>query len=149
MQSHLAASRQHPIAVILNCMDSRTPPEIIFDQGIGDICATRIAGNIQNDDILGSMEFGTQLVGAKLIAVIGHTESVFRTSASQINAVVGNITVGVKPDDFLVSLVNGLFHQCDFGKEGVLACLYLAIGGMIVYSKSATVVGMIFYYQVE
>lgn len=72
-QASTTAPGQHPVVVVLNCIDSRTPPEIIFDQGIGDIFAARIAGNIQNDDILGSMEFGTQLSGAKLIAVIGHT----------------------------------------------------------------------------
>jgi carbonic anhydrase len=72
-QAHLSSTGQHPLAVILSCMDARTPPEIIFDQGIGDIFAIRIAGNIQNDDILGSMEFGTQLSGSKLIVVIGHT----------------------------------------------------------------------------
>jgi carbonic anhydrase len=72
-QANATAVNQHPVAVILNCMDARTPPEIVFDQGIGDVFTLRIAGNIQNDDILGSMEFGTKVVGAKLIAVIGHT----------------------------------------------------------------------------
>jgi len=72
-QASATASSQHPIAVVLSCLDSRTSPEIIFDQGIGDIFVARIAGNIQNDDILGSMEFGTKLMGAKLIAVVGHT----------------------------------------------------------------------------
>lgn len=73
MQANVTSIRQHPIAIILNCMDARTPPEIIFDQGIGDIFAIRIGGNVQNDDILGSMEFGTQLTGARLIVVMGHT----------------------------------------------------------------------------
>lgn len=68
-----SATGQYPAAVILNCMDSRTPPEIVFDQGIGDVFAIRIAGNIINNDVLGSMEFGAKLMGAKLIAVIGHT----------------------------------------------------------------------------
>lgn len=72
-QANQSAAGQYPVAVVLNCMDSRTPPEIVFDQGIGDIFAIRIAGNIINDDILGSMEFGTKITGAKLIAVIGHT----------------------------------------------------------------------------
>lgn len=65
---------QFPFAVILSCMDSRTSAELIFDQGLGDIFSIRIAGNILNDDILGSMEFACQLVGSKLIAVIGHTK---------------------------------------------------------------------------
>ena len=91
VQANGTASKQHPVAVVLNCMDSRTSPEIIFDQGIGDVFAIRIAGNIQNDDILGSMEFGTQLAGAKLIAVIGHTSCGAIRGACQ-QAKLGNLT---------------------------------------------------------
>lgn len=65
---------QFPFAVILSCMDSRTPAELIFDQGLGDIFSIRVAGNILNDDILGSIEFACQVVGVKLIAVVGHTQ---------------------------------------------------------------------------
>ncbi len=64
---------QHPFAIILSCIDSRTSAELIFDQGLGDIFSARIAGNIVNEDILGSMEFATKLAGAKLIVVLGHT----------------------------------------------------------------------------
>lgn len=72
-QATSTATGQFPVAVVLNCMDSRTSPEIVFDQGLGDIFAARIAGNVLNDDIIGSMEFGTKLAGAKLIVVMGHT----------------------------------------------------------------------------
>jgi carbonic anhydrase len=65
---------QYPFATILSCIDSRTSAELIFDQGLGDIFSIRIAGNILNEDILGSMEFATQIVGAKLIVVLGHTK---------------------------------------------------------------------------
>lgn len=65
---------QSPFATILSCMDSRTPSEIIFDQGLGDIFNIRIAGNIVNDDIIGSLEFGSAVVGTKLILVMGHTD---------------------------------------------------------------------------
>lgn len=65
---------QFPFAVILSCIDSRTSAELIFDQGLGDIFSIRIAGNILNDDILGSMEFACKLAGSKLIAVLGHTK---------------------------------------------------------------------------
>ncbi len=65
---------QHPFAVILSCIDSRTSAELIFDQGLGDIFSVRIAGNIQNDDILGSMEFSCKVAGAKIIVVLGHTK---------------------------------------------------------------------------
>jgi carbonic anhydrase len=64
---------QFPIAIILSCMDSRTSTELVFDQGLGDIFSTRIAGNIVNDDILGSMEYACQVAGSKLIVVLGHT----------------------------------------------------------------------------
>ncbi len=64
---------QNPFAVIISCMDSRTSAELIFDQGLGDIFSIRIAGNIVNDEILGSTEFGTLVVGAKVVMVVGHT----------------------------------------------------------------------------
>ena len=67
------ASGQFPFATILGCIDSRVSNELIFDQGIGDIFSVRIAGNILNGDILGSMEFATQLAGTKLVVVLGHT----------------------------------------------------------------------------
>jgi carbonic anhydrase len=90
-QAKASAGAQHPVAIILNCMDARTPPELVFDQGIADIFTLRIAGNIQNEDILGSMEFGTQVVGAKLIAVIGHTNCGAIQGACQ-EAKLGNLT---------------------------------------------------------
>lgn len=65
---------QHPFAVILSCIDSRTSTELVFDQGLGDIFSIRIAGNILNDDILGSMEFACKVAGAKIIVVLGHTK---------------------------------------------------------------------------
>ena len=64
---------QYPFAVILSCIDSRIPTEIIFDQGIGDIFNVRIAGNFVNDDILGSMEFACKVAGSCLVLVMGHT----------------------------------------------------------------------------
>ncbi|MBK6627908.1 MAG: carbonic anhydrase [Flavobacteriales bacterium] len=65
---------QHPFAVILSCIDSRTSAELIFDQGLGDIFSVRIAGNCVNEDILGSMEFACKVAGAKLIVVLGHSK---------------------------------------------------------------------------
>ncbi|MGE0464751.1 MAG: carbonic anhydrase family protein [Vicinamibacterales bacterium] len=64
---------QHPFAIILSCIDSRTSAELIFDQGLGDVFSVRIAGNVLNEDILGSMEFACHVAGAKLIVVLGHT----------------------------------------------------------------------------
>ncbi|MEI6945782.1 carbonic anhydrase family protein [Paraflavisolibacter sp. H34] len=65
---------QWPFAVILSCMDSRTSAELIFDQGLGDIFSIRIAGNVINDDILGSMEFACNVVNSKFILVLGHSK---------------------------------------------------------------------------
>ena len=64
---------QFPFAIVLSCIDSRTSAELIFDQGLGDIFSTRIAGNVLNDDIIGSMEFACKLAGIKLIVVLGHS----------------------------------------------------------------------------
>lgn len=64
---------QWPFAVILSCIDSRTSAELIFDQGLGDIFSIRIAGNVVNTDILGSLEFACKVAGSKLIVVLGHT----------------------------------------------------------------------------
>lgn len=65
---------QWPFAVVLSCIDSRTSAELVFDQGLGDIFSIRIAGNVVNDDIIGSMEFGCKVAGAKIIVVLGHTK---------------------------------------------------------------------------
>lgn len=65
---------QHPFAFILSCIDSRTSAELIFDQGLGDVFSCRIAGNILNDDILGSMEFACKVSGSKIVVVLGHTK---------------------------------------------------------------------------
>jgi carbonic anhydrase len=73
-QANETSDGQHPIAVILSCIDSRTSAELIFDQGLGDVFSVRIAGNIINEDILGSMEFGCKVAGSKIIVVLGHTK---------------------------------------------------------------------------
>ncbi|MGR8980645.1 MAG: carbonic anhydrase family protein [Gammaproteobacteria bacterium] len=73
-QANETSEGQHPFAVILSCIDSRTSVELIFDQGLGDVFSVRIAGNIINEDILGSMEFGCKVAGAKIIVVLGHTK---------------------------------------------------------------------------
>ncbi|RFN59292.1 carbonic anhydrase family protein [Marixanthomonas ophiurae] len=64
---------QYPFAVILSCIDSRVPAEIVFDQGIGDVFSARVAGNIVDKDILGSIEYGCKVAGSKLVVVLGHT----------------------------------------------------------------------------
>jgi carbonic anhydrase len=73
-QANETSDGQHPFAVILSCIDSRTSAELIFDQGLGDVFSVRIAGNIVNEDILGSMEFGCKVAGSKIIVVLGHSK---------------------------------------------------------------------------
>jgi carbonic anhydrase len=72
-QANETRDGQWPFATILSCIDSRTSAELIFDQGLGDIFSIRIAGNIINTDILGSMEFACKIAGSKLLVVLGHT----------------------------------------------------------------------------
>jgi carbonic anhydrase len=90
-QVNETSAGQFPFATILSCIDSRTSAELIFDQGLGDILSIRIAGNILNDDILGSMEFACKLAGSKLIVVLGHTNCGAIIGACN-NIVLGNIT---------------------------------------------------------
>jgi carbonic anhydrase len=73
-QVKMASAGQYPFAVVLSCMDSRSSPEIVFDQGIGDLFVVRVAGNYAPADIMGSMEYATKVAGAKLVVVMGHTE---------------------------------------------------------------------------
>jgi carbonic anhydrase len=68
------AHGQAPFATVLGCIDSRVPPELVFDQHIGDLFAARVAGNFSSPDILGSLEFATRVAGSKLIVVLGHTQ---------------------------------------------------------------------------
>ncbi|QEL20833.1 bifunctional SulP family inorganic anion transporter/carbonic anhydrase [Limnoglobus roseus] len=72
-QVHATAAGQHPLAVVLSCIDSRTPAELIFDLGMGDIFSVRLAGNVTSRKALGSIEYGTAVAGAKLVVVMGHT----------------------------------------------------------------------------
>ncbi len=90
-QVNETSSGQFPFAAILSCIDSRTSAELIFDQGLGDIFSIRIAGNIINEDILGSMEFACKMAGSKLIVVLGHTKCGAIEGACN-NIILGNIT---------------------------------------------------------
>jgi carbonic anhydrase len=90
-QVRAAVSGQYPSAVVLSCLDSRIPVEDVFDKGIGDLFIARVAGNIVNEDILGSMEYGCKVSGAKLILVMGHTEcGAIKSAIDKVK--LGNIT---------------------------------------------------------
>lgn len=86
-----AAMGQYPKAVILSCVDSRIPVEDVFDRGIGDVFVARVAGNFENTDILGSMEFACRVMGAKLVLVLGH-EHCGAVKGAIDNVELGNIT---------------------------------------------------------
>jgi carbonic anhydrase len=85
------AKGQYPAAVILGCLDSRVPAEIVFDAGIGDTFVGRVAGNVVNDDMLGSMEFGCAVTGSKVILILGHTACGAIKGAID-DVVLGNLT---------------------------------------------------------
>ena len=82
---------QYPFAVILSCIDSRVPAELVFDEGIGDIFSIRVAGNVINQDVLGSMEYACKVAGSKIAVVLGHTKCGAVTAACN-NVKLGNIT---------------------------------------------------------
>lgn len=90
-QVQATSTGQYPFATILSCIDSRVSAELVFDQGVGDIFSVRVAGNIVNDDLLGSMEFACKLAGTKLILVLGHT-SCGAVKGACDDARMGNLT---------------------------------------------------------
>ncbi len=85
------SSGQYPFAAVLSCIDSRVPAEVVFDQGIGDLFSVRVAGNIVNEDILGSIEYACGVAGSKIVVVMGHTKCGAVTAACQ-KVEMGNIT---------------------------------------------------------
>ncbi len=91
-QVQQTTSGQYPFATILSCIDSRVSAELVFDQGVGDIFSARVAGNIVNEDILGSMEFACKLAGTKVIVVLGHT-SCGAVKGACDDAKLGNLTI--------------------------------------------------------
>jgi len=99
-------SEQHPIAVILGCIDSRVPSELIFDLGLGDVFNIRIAGNILNDDILGSLEFACNVVGAKLVVVLGHSD------CGAIRASCNNVKIG-----HIANITSKIEHIVELAKK--------------------------------
>ena len=105
-QIRATAAGQYPFAVVLGCIDSRVPIETVFDQGIGDIFAARVAGNIVNTELLGSMEFACRLAGSKLVVVLGHT-SCGAVKGSISSAELGNLTQLVQKIEPAVEAIEG------------------------------------------
>jgi carbonic anhydrase len=100
-RSELAKS-QHPFAIILSCSDSRVPPEIVFDEGLGDLFIVRVAGNVLNDEGLGSIEYGVDVLGARLILVLGHQ------SCGAVDAAMKTVAAKGKAPGHIQSLVTAI-----------------------------------------
>jgi carbonic anhydrase len=123
---------QYPFAMILSCVDSRTSSELIFDQGIGDVFNARIAGNIIDEDVLGSMEFACKVTGAKLIVVLGHTNcGAIKGACDKVE--MGNLTALLSKIEPVADLVKttgernskNLEFVEDVSKENVLSGIKL------------------------
>ena len=98
-QMEATATGQFPKAVILSCIDSRVPVEKVFDQGVGDIFVARVAGNVEDQDLLGSMEYGLGVAGSKLLMVLGHE------SCGAVKSAIDQVDVGSSNVDHLLSQV--------------------------------------------
>jgi carbonic anhydrase len=96
------SSGQKPFAVVIGCADSRTSPEILFDQGLGDLFVVRLAGNIVDDAALGSVEFAVAQLGARLIVVLGHEK------CGAVKATVGVVNGGAAPANHIASIVEAI-----------------------------------------
>jgi carbonic anhydrase len=155
------AQGQYPYAAILACMDSRTPVEIVFDQGIGDVFAIRIGGNIVNEDELGSMEYAAK-VGTKLLVVLGHTScgavkgAIDDVKVGNLTALLAKIRPAVsaagpgssKDDAYVTKVVEANVHQAikeiraksptlkaqlDAGTLGLVGAMYDVSTGVVTF----------------
>jgi carbonic anhydrase len=114
-QLRATATGQAPFAAIVGCIDSRVPPELVFDQQIGDIFVARIAGNFVNTDIIGSLEFATELAGAKAIVVLGHSDcGAIKGAIDDVK--LGNLTAAlanIRPSVAKVAALKGPYTSKD------------------------------------
>src|SRR5215831_13062951 len=121
MTSEQAAKRraeltksQHPFAIILSCSDSRVPPELVFDEGLGDLFIVRVAGNVLNDEGLGSIEYAVDILGARLIVVLGHQ------SCGAVDAAMKTVAAKGKAPGHIQSLVRAIKPVVDSTRKGDL-----------------------------
>jgi carbonic anhydrase len=108
------AKSQHPFAIILSCSDSRVPPEIVFDEGLGDLFIVRVAGNVLNDEGLGSIEYAVDILGARLIVVLGHQ------SCGAVDAAMKTVAAKGKAPGHIQSLVSAIKPVVDSMPKGDL-----------------------------
>jgi carbonic anhydrase len=105
---------QHPFAIILSCSDSRVPPELVFDEGLGDLFIVRVAGNVLNVEGLGSIEYGVDILGARLIVVLGHE------SCGAVDAAMKTVAAKGKAPGHIQSLVTAIKPVIDSMPKGDL-----------------------------
>lgn len=127
MTSEQAAKRrteltksQHPFAIILSCSDSRVPPELVFDEGLGDLFIVRVAGNVLNDEGLGSIEYGVEILGARLIVVLGHQ------SCGAVDAAMKTVAAKSKAPGHIQSLVAAIKPVVDSAPKADLDAMIKA-----------------------
>src|SRR5882757_2775194 len=108
------ANTQHPFATIVSCSDSRVPPEIVFDQGLGDLFIVRVAGNVINDEGLGSIEYSVDHLGTRLILVLGHQ------SCGAVDAAMKTVAAKGKAPGHIQSLVTAIKPVIDSTRKGDL-----------------------------
>ncbi len=116
------SSGQYPFAVIHSCIDSRVPVELVFDQGFGDVFSTRVAGNIINEDVLGSMEYGCKVAGAKIVVVMAHTKCGAVTAACN-HVELGNVTAlleKIKPSVAKVQPSSDVMNESEIERVAIL-----------------------------
>lgn len=122
-QRERLTSAQYPIAIIVGCIDSRAPSELIFDIGLGVVFNVRIAGNVINDDVLGSIEFACKIVGAKLIVVMGHTDcSAVKAACSRTR--LGNITSIMEKIEVVVDEVTSMGESLSDGVDFITEVIH-------------------------
>jgi carbonic anhydrase len=144
-EKDISAAGQHPYAIVVSCIDSRKPAEIIFDKGIGDVFNARIAGNFVNTDILGSIEFATKVSGAKVILIMGHTNCGAIKSAID-NVQLGNITAmlsNIKPAVESVTGVTGERTSKNKNFVEAVAKQNVLLAAKTITDKSAIVKDMV------
>lgn len=144
-QVRATAQRQSPFAAVLGCMDSRVPPELVFDQRIGSIFALRVAGNFASTDMLGSLEYATRIAGAKAILVLGHTDCGAIKGALD-KAKLGNLTVTLRNIDPAIEASREVTGERSSRNKPLVRAVTEAnaqIAARMIVQKSETLSGMV------
>ena len=126
------AKSQHPFAIILSCSDSRVPPEIVFDEGLGDLFIVRVAGNVLNDEGLGSIEYAVDILGARLIVVLGHQ------SCGAVDAAMKTIAAKGKAPGHIQSLVTAIKPVVQSTPKGDLDTIKANVKHVVDALRSST-----------